>query len=348
MNDSKILLTGATGFIGFTILTRLINAGYSFIRVVIRDATKQRTLMEDLRLDQYKAPGNLSFIVIPDFTKASAWGTALKDITHVIHTASSLPYPHLDPMRDIYEPNVAIQDALLAAAEQCSTLKRVVLTSSIVAAMPPLPRTSPVVYTADQRLATPTPPFTDIPNAYQAAKIRCLNSSRDLREKPGTRFEVVNVLPGYVMGAVAGAREAGEMATSSNSILLNIVTGMHYPSDVKLSGAAAHVDDVAAVHVKALEDSILGNKDYAVATPMRWNDVISVSKEQFPKAFLGGWLQEGRVETRETEWDVSETEKVFEMKFKEFGDCVKDTVGQYLELLRKEREEDEKEACVVI
>ena len=334
--STKVLLTGGTGLIGSAILLKLLSASYPTV-VVLRSPSQQSSLADHPLFSPHAASGRLTFTVIQEFSSAASWTPILKDITHIIHTASAVPYPHLDPMRDIFEPNIAGQTGLLSAAVTCEGIKRVVLTSSVVAAMPMEPR-SPAVHTASARVANPTPPFTTNQDAYQASKIHFLNASRDLRAHPDTKFDIVNVLPAYVFGPVPRASSSKDMVASSNGLLIQLLTGVKFPPHVKLGGATAHLDDVASIHVKALESNIPGNRDYAIAVPMSWGDGIRIAKGKFGAAFEKGWLKEGSLGTEDLEWDVKETEEVFGMKLKGFEACVEDTVGQYVELLGKEKE----------
>ncbi|KAJ4294044.1 hypothetical protein N0V90_007733 [Kalmusia sp. IMI 367209] len=336
MSAEKVLITGATGLIGFQVLVKVLQAGYT-ARAALRSSSKIPSLAEHSLLSSYHRSGALSFIHVPDFSVPSAWTDALEGIQYVIHVASAVPYPHLDPMKDIYWPNVRVVDAVLLAALESKTIKRVIFTSSIVAALPLPPRT-PARYTESSRAPTSTGPFSDVDTAYQASKTRSLNDSYDFVAKHKPAWDVVNILPGYVFGRDEKAKEAKDMFASSNALLLSLLTGVEFPH--QLGPAAVLLDDVADVHVKALSDSVQGSQAYGVSVPMKWNDAIAIAQKHFPQAFEKGQLKAGNVDTEELVWDASKSEEVFGMKFTDFERTVVEMVGQYLDLLDRGQQEE--------
>lgn len=328
--SSIVLLTGATGFIGFRILLDVLEAGYT-VKAVVRSPAKTDALLQNPTLRELNATGRLTFPNIPDFAIEGAWDKDIQDVEFIIHVASPLPLPFLDPGKDIFQPSVKANDNLLKAVLGAPKLKRLILTSSIVATMP-LPPRGPGPYNAAGSVPTPSEPFANVYDAYQGSKIHLINSSRELVERHHPTFDVINVVPGYVFGRNKSATTAQGMFTSSNALLLMLLKGRVF-SGTRTAGAA-HLDDVTKVHVKMLDLSVPGNTSYGVSINMQYNDAISIAKKHFPDAFEKGvFTDKGDQPSETVQWDASETEEALSVRFKGYEQMVVDVVSQYLELL---------------
>lgn len=102
MSSADLLITGATGFIGFKVLLGAPRAGYS-VRAAIRSPEKAKALASHPKITASGKTDNLSFVEVPDIACDGAYDEAIKDVTYVIHLASPLPSPFLDPQTGIYE-----------------------------------------------------------------------------------------------------------------------------------------------------------------------------------------------------------------------------------------------------
>lgn len=89
MSTDFVLLTGASGHVGFRTLRYALEHDYK-VRAVVRGEQKAETVRSKLASFNPEALSKLSFEVVPDFTKTGAFDSAMIDITHVIHIASPL------------------------------------------------------------------------------------------------------------------------------------------------------------------------------------------------------------------------------------------------------------------
>lgn len=100
---ATILITGATGLIGFRILLAAIAAGHN-VRYTTRSEEKAKMVSSNTAV-QKLAPGNrLSPIIIPDFGADGAFDSALQGVTHIIHAGSPVPFPTYDPATKYSNP----------------------------------------------------------------------------------------------------------------------------------------------------------------------------------------------------------------------------------------------------
>lgn len=131
MNTARIFLTGATGFIGSYVLQDCLKAGYK-VRVSVRKEEQAHSLKQQFA----SHAGELDFIVIRDISKQEAFGNALNDVDYVLHIASPMPGQGEDFKADYLRPALDGTQAILGAARASNSVKRVIITSSVLANIP--------------------------------------------------------------------------------------------------------------------------------------------------------------------------------------------------------------------
>ena len=126
-----ILVTGANGYIASWLVRRLLELGVN-VHATVRDA-KDPTKTDHLRTIALDRPGTLS-LFDADLLEAGAFDRAMTGCHVVFHTASPLIVRDVvNPVRDLVQPATRGTRHVLAAANRISSVRRVVLTSSIVA-----------------------------------------------------------------------------------------------------------------------------------------------------------------------------------------------------------------------
>ncbi|CAF9936195.1 MAG: hypothetical protein ALECFALPRED_006729 [Alectoria fallacina] len=338
-SQTLILLTGATGFIGFRTLVFALKAGYS-VRCALRDPKKEPTILSNPAIKSLQlAPNILTFTTVPDLTVHCAYTEAMRDVTHVIHIASPLPRAnptgYLTPEKSFIQPALRGALEVLEAAKHAGTVRRVVLTSSVTALIP-----SPVwmgidpsteTYGPASRIPTPKGPFPDNGKAYGASKTAQLNAVEEWTRKETPRFSVVTIHPSWVLGRNDLASTVEELWAGTNRFPLDIAIGKKF--DEPRTGACVHVDDVARAHVLALGENVQGNRSFVLNSPMRWEKVGGVLERDFGNGVEKGLLStEGEQRTAPIDIRGEETEIVLGFRYLSFEAQVKSVVGQYLEL----------------
>ncbi|RYP30974.1 hypothetical protein DL767_005981 [Monosporascus sp. MG133] len=151
---ATILITGATGLIGFRILLTALAAGHN-VRYTVRSEEKARVVSSNPAV-QKLAPGDrLSSVIIPDFTVEGAFDSGLEGVTHIIQAGSPVPMPTTsEPTTQVFQPTVKITSGLLASALKTRTVQRVIITSSIVANLGLVP--PPTAVSASTRVPLPS------------------------------------------------------------------------------------------------------------------------------------------------------------------------------------------------
>lgn len=342
--NDLVFITGATGFIGTHTLCALLRDGYR-VRAAVRSKARGEALLGHPEVQALNPGAQLTFAIVPDIAAPGAYGSALDDVTHVIHHASPLASGADTIPPDQHEghfvtPAVRGTLNLLEAAASAGSVRRVVITSSFIAlvSMAELEGTCrrnpqrPV--TADDRVPFAPGPYKSNFAAYQASKVAALLEADAwvARERPG--FEVVHLHPGFVLGPHLGATTPQELMRSTNSSVLALLLGQR---GLSFPGAVVHVEDVARAHVAALSPRVVvyGGGGFILSQPARWNDAIGVAKRAFPKGFESRTLVErGDLGTIDLPMDTATAERALRFEFRGFEEQVRSVVGQYLELRR--------------
>lgn len=125
---TKVLLTGASGYIGKHITLQLLNQGYE-VRASVRSLSKSdevRSAVLPHLLDSSNLDSRLTFVEL-DLEKDSGWDSALRGIDVLMHTASPFPLSSPKDENDLIRPAVDGTLRALRAAKNAG-VNRVILT----------------------------------------------------------------------------------------------------------------------------------------------------------------------------------------------------------------------------
>ncbi|KAI0888214.1 NAD(P)-binding protein [Annulohypoxylon maeteangense] len=337
---ATILITGASGLIGFRVLLSALAAGHN-VRYTVRSEEKARVVFSNPAV-QKLAPGDrLSPAIISDFSADGAFDSALRGVTHIVHAGSPVPVPTYDPTTEVFEPTVKITSGLLASALKTPTVQRVIITSSIVANLGLVPPSTPV--TASTRIPLPTPipsTFSDVFEGYITGKIVELHNTDEFAKTRAPHFTIAHVIPGYVFGRNGLALDAAMMQTqnSSNNFLMMGMVGGELPFPIH--GGFVHIDDLADLHLRILfhEPKAAGKvEDFGVATKVDYGSIFEHVATAFPKAVEAGVFKRGKVPTLPANYKSSDVEELLGRKLRTFDTAVVDVASQYLETLGKDK-----------
>lgn len=335
---STILITGATGFIGFRILLAALEAGHK-VRYTARSEEKAKIVASNPAVQKTSPGDRLSSVIIPDFIVPGAFDDAVQDVTHIIHVGSPVPVPSYEPTTQVFQPTVRITREILQSALKTPSVRRVVITSSIVANLG-LATPSATQVSASTRAPLPDPipeSFADVFSAYVTGKMVELRDSDAVAADRNTHFTISHVVPGYVFGRNELALDAAMMQTqnSSNNFLMMGLVGAELPFPIH--GGYAHVDDVAELHLRVALDDELAGRDVGIATPVDYSCIFARVEKAFPEAVEAGVFRKGSVPTLPVSYDSSLATSLLGGKVRSFEDAVVDVAGQFLEVQGKEK-----------
>jgi len=271
-----VLVTGASGFIGAHVVKLLLDDGYR-VRGTVRSLQAEDKVkpLKDLSVG---AKHELE-LVEADLLKEDSWKEAVKDCTYVIHVAS--PFPNKAPSKpdDVIKPAVDGTLAVLKAASESGTVKRVVLTSSIVAIYDgciPIEKDTVEAKTFNEDVWVDVEhPLLD---AYGRSKAMAERAAWDfIKQLPDDKkFELAVVNPGLVMGPVLTKHVPTSLEIIKRSL------DKTAPLVPKLNLVVTDVRDVALAHIRAMTVPEAAGKRHIICTASKWmKDVTAILHKEF-------------------------------------------------------------------
>lgn len=339
-----VLVTGATGFLGNLILIEALKKRYR-VRIAARTEVKARRVLESpLVKALHPTEEQLSWVIVPDMAAPGAYDQAVKGVNYIIHAASPIPSfggPN-PPAKEQFEsyfiqPAMSGDRGMLESAAKEPSVKRIVVTSSTVAITPFEYYMGQGDYgrilKASDRIAFDTGPWEFEFQAYSAGKAAALNAAEDFVREKQPHFDLIPIIPSWIFGRDEKLTRPEEMKSeSTNSVLLSFLTGFQNP--IPYNGNMVLGDDVARIHVLALDPKIEGNRAYVASTNAKWDDAKDILKSRYSDALADGRLSlEGKQDTLEMNIPTKETADTFGVEFQPFETMVNQVVDQYLELL---------------
>ncbi|GAA6062880.1 hypothetical protein JCM10212_002102 [Sporobolomyces blumeae] len=330
---SLILVTGANGFIASHVIEVLLSSGYK-VRGTSRSAAKLDNLKK--RWEE-KFPGQFEVAEVPDILKEGAYDEAIKGVAGVAHVASNVSFsPKYDEVvRDAVEGTLEA----LRAAHKTPSVKRFVLTSSIVAVGQPGPDAH---YAADHfhydaiKAAKATP--DDAPEkgglVYAASKTEGELAAWKFVQENKPSFTFNAVLPAFTLGEILDDKsQSGSTAGMLKTIFLKQSDAI-----MKSFGGVefTSVRDVAVLHLAGLvEPSISNARLISSPHPSSWNEVLAIFRKLYPNRDFYPDTDSGETEPNSRSYDLTASEdalhKVGQQDWVPLEDCIKENVAPFAE-----------------
>ncbi|MGW1738624.1 NAD-dependent epimerase/dehydratase family protein [Nocardia sp. NPDC001965] len=270
--NTRVLVTGATGFVAGHVIVELLEHGYA-VRGTVRgaaDTGKRAHLVEYAA----RVGGDLEFVAA-DLNADEGWAEAVEGCTEVLHVAS--PFPSAPPADDSELIRTAVDGTLrvLRAAAAVPAVRRVVLTSSI-AAIAHGHHDDAVRTEADWTVVERSP-------AYQRSKTLAERAAWEFAGSlPAERdLELVVVNPGMVLGPLLSPE-----TSTSHEPVRRLLAG-EVPGLPRVGWSVVDVRDLAVAHRLALETADAAGKRYICAGEHVWmRDMAhTLAAEYGPRGF---------------------------------------------------------------
>ncbi|KAE9368103.1 NAD(P)-binding protein [Stipitochalara longipes BDJ] len=343
MPSEIVLVTGGTGHVGFKVLVNALEAGYD-IRAAIRDPSKKELILSTKSIKALNPASRLTFTIVSDITADGAYDEAVKGVKYVIHVASPLANASLDP-KDfetlLILPAVKGTLNMLEAAQKISGIKRVVITGSNASIIPTTAiigseDSSDETYDEAAEAEAAVPPIDSPYVAYCSSKIEAYKATKSFLAKEKPSFDVITLMPSFVIGKNELVTDPKKITDGSNGFAFGQILGLSL--GFSGSGSTVHLDDVAKVHVLALDPKIPGNTNYILNSGglngTVWSDAIGIVARNYPEAVAAGLLpNNGVMETHKLVVDASKVEKAFGIKLLDFEAQIKSLTNHFLELV---------------
>ncbi|KAJ0418746.1 hypothetical protein BJY00DRAFT_314660 [Aspergillus carlsbadensis] len=320
---STVLITGATGFIGAQVALRTLEAGHTVRFVVRREAqtAKLRALFSTYA-------DKISFVVIPDITVSGGFDEAVQGVEYVIHVAS----PLAGSGQDLLKPAVQGTVSVLESALKVPSVKRVVITASVVSlvSLKPIPdgtvlrEDNEVDFTIDKESL---PSQSDL-TQYHASKLASYKAVLDFQATQNPHFDIITIHPVYVFGRSLIQESAADLAGTNGLLFQALMTETNAFGHF----IGVHVDDVAIAHVRALtvkKNEGEGVQAYLLAGKKRsWREVYDFVRAEFPSLPI----KLEPVDRANYDVDTAKAERELGIRFRGMEVQVSEVVKQQLEL----------------
>lgn len=273
---TKVLLTGASGYIGKHITLELLNQGYE-VRASVRNLSRASEVRE--AVGPFLSPGvdaekQLTFVEL-DLESDTGWAEALAGIDVLMHTASPFPIASPKDENELIRPAVEGTLRALKAANSAG-VRRVILTSSNAA-----------IYGCELpagKQAYDETMWTDVNHpvgrvAYTKSKTLAERAAWDFVTKQAPEMELTTINPVLVLGAPLDANFG-----SSISVVERILKGKD-PLLPDLRFGIVDVRDVAKMHVQAIKvKETVGERILSSSQTLSFVEIAKILKSEYPKS----------------------------------------------------------------
>ena len=265
----KVLVTGATGYIGLHCIQQLLDQGYA-VNGSLRSLERKDEIFESLESNNTSTEHLKLFSF--NLNEDDGWDEGMEGCDYLIHVASPIALERKS--EDFFvKPAVAgVKRALKFAKKH--KIKKVILTSSVAAIFHGIELKE---YYDESDWSDPENPSID---HYSKSKTLAEKAAWDFIEAEGKPFEFTVINPALVIGPSL-SNDLGE----SNKAIQMVATGK-MPVAVPLQFGYVDVRDVAAAHILAMQKQASDGERFALAEKDMWyEDVAKVLRENgFNKA----------------------------------------------------------------
>ena len=265
----KVLVTGATGYIGLHCVQQLLNQGYA-VNGSVRSPERKEEVFEALQ--KHNTPTENLNLFTFNLTEDDGWDEGMEGCDYLLHVASPIALENHN--EDFFvKPAVAgVKRAFKYAKKH--NVKKVVLTSSVAA----------IFDTLEEKTDYDETDWSDPENPsishYAKSKTLAEKAAWDFVDNEDNPFELAVINPALVIGPSLSS-DLGE----SNKAIAMVTTGK-MPVAVPLQFGYVDVRDVAAAHLLAMQNSNSNGERFALAEKDLWyKDVAKVLRDNgFDKA----------------------------------------------------------------
>ncbi|XP_057990873.1 phenylacetaldehyde reductase isoform X1 [Hevea brasiliensis] len=306
-----VCVTGGSGYIASWLLKFLLQRGYT-VKATVRDPDDPKKTAHLRALDGAKERLHL---FKANLLEEGAFDAVVDGCDGVFHTASPVIFSTNEPQAEILEPAINGTLNILKSCAKVPSVKRVVLTSSIVTVMLNGLLASDVV--VDETWLADPAFYQENKQWYALSKTLAEDAAWKFAKENG--IDLVTMHPGWVIGPLLQPT-----LNISVEMILNHIKGLETFPDI--IDRFVDVRDVSNAHVQAFEKTSASGRYCLVGKVGHISEIVKIVHELYPTLHL----PESRCENVKPfvpEYEVSkEKAKALGMDFTPLEATVEDTI----------------------
>ncbi|OWB55697.1 catalytic activity protein [[Candida] boidinii] len=337
MTQSKVLVTGATGFISTHVIDRLLANGFE----VVGTGRNEAKIAALLRLFKKKYPeAKLHFEKTPDISKLDAFDDALKnhpDIKYVAHLASPITAASEDATAEENFITPAVNGVLglfNGIKKYGPQVEKVSMVSSFVSCIQFLPEHLNVVCDENTWSDLPLEMVTDDNPlfGYVYSKKVAEEAAWDFVKKEKPNFKLTTFLPPIVLGPQIFDELVTDKFEGSNENAFGFINkkeGEEY-SFMMPGFLSIHVRDIAQAIIKPFNtDNFDGKRILTIESTYNPQDIIDKVHKFFP--YVNGKITTGNPGSEGSlfKYDTSTSDKLLEIEYIPLDTQIIETFSQF-------------------
>ncbi|CAI9289483.1 unnamed protein product [Lactuca saligna] len=263
----KVCVTGASGFIASWLVKLLLDRGYT-VKASVRDLDDPKKTEHLLALNGAKERLHL---FQADLMKPGSFDEVVEGCDGVFHTASPFFIHTANPQEELIDPAVKGTLNVLSSCSKVPLIRRVVLTSSVVALMySGSPLTPEVVvdenWFSDEGFCKETKLW------YPLSKTLAEEAAWKYVKENG--IDMVAINPAMVVGSLLQPT-----LNTSAAAIFRLINAPTYPN---ITLGCVHVKDVAIAHILAFETPSASGRYCMAESVVHFSELVQMLRKLYP------------------------------------------------------------------
>jgi len=335
---SKVLVSGANGYIAIWVVRILLERGYA-VRGTVRSESKAGYLRE-----MFSSYGDKhEVVIVEDITKAGAFDEAVKNVDAIAHTASPFHGRADDPDELIIPAVKGTLSILQSALKYGTRLQRVVVTGSCASVLTPGLSEPRVFSEADWNEASVIEVNEKGREAHPMSKYRASKALAEKavwdfmeKNKSSIKWDTSVLNPPFVFGPPI--QELPSVEQLNTSVLDFYKTVVKADVDVAslIQGGSSWIDvrDLGLAHALALEKEAAGGERIIVsAGPFLWQNWVLSANALNPPIYenlsKGNTSYDPKKHLCFVKYNAAKADKILGIKYKTMEETTKDQLADF-------------------